>query len=184
MSEILINYDELVQEALRSVVKTVLKNVEKDGLPGEHHFYIAFKTHAEGVEISPHLKSRYPDEMTIVLQHRYWGLKIDEDQFEIGLSFNQKPELLVIPYAAIVGFVDPSVSFALQFNDDDEGEDDLEFESTDDTAGSDEVTIELANEESAPAPQKTKNKTKKKTKKNDESDVSNVVTLDAFRKKS
>ena len=184
MSEILINYDELVQEALRSVVKTVLKNVEKDGLPGEHHFYIAFKTHAEGVEISPHLKSRYPDEMTIVLQHRYWGLKIDEDQFEIGLSFNQKPELLVIPYAAIVGFVDPSVSFALQFNEDSEeqSEDALEFEADADAIN--EVTIELANEESAQATQKTKKKTKKNTKDNDESGVSNVVTLDAFRNKS
>ena len=122
--------------------------------------------------------------MTIVLQHRYWGLKIDEDQFEIGLSFNQKPELLVIPYSAVVGFVDPSVSFALQFNEDSEehseqhSEDALEFEAVDGAA--DEVTIELANEESAPAPQKTKNKTKK----TNEPDVSNVVTLDAFRNKS
>ena len=174
MSEILINYDEMVQDALRSVVKRVLKNVEKDGLPGEHHFYIAFKTQAEGVEISPHLKSRYPEEMTIVLQHRYWGLKIDEDQFEIGLSFNQKPELLVIPYAAIVGFVDPSVQFALQFNDDSEDDDALEIDLTDEDI--DEITVELANEELAAAP--------KKTKKKSESDVSNVVTLDAFRNKS
>lgn len=171
MSEIMINYDELVQNALRGVVKAVLKNVEKNGLPGEHHFYIAFKTHAEGVEISPHLKSRYPDEMTIVLQHRYWGLKIDEDQFEIGLSFNQKPELLVIPYTAIVGFVDPSVQFALQFNED--SEDGEEIESED---GADEVTIELANEENAPE--------LKKAKEQNDSDVSNVVTLDAFRNKS
>lgn len=174
MSEILINYDELVQNALRGVVKAVLKNVEKNGLPGEHHFYIAFKTHAEGVEISPHLKSRYPDEMTIVLQHRYWGLKIDEDQFEIGLSFNQKPELLVIPYTAIVGFVDPSVQFALQFNEDSEDGDEIESEDGED--GADEVTIELANEENAP-------ELKKATEQND-SDVSNVVTLDAFRNKS
>lgn len=174
MSEILINYDEMVQDALRSVVKRVLKNVEKDGLPGEHHFYIAFRTQAEGVEISPHLKSRYPEEMTIVLQHRYWGLKIDEEQFEIGLSFNQKPELLVIPYAAIVGFVDPSVQFALQFNEDGEDDDALEIDLTDEAI--DEITVELANEETAPAP--------KKTKKKSESDVSNVVTLDAFRNKS
>lgn len=174
MSEILINYDELVQNALRGVVKAVLKNVEKNGLPGEHHFYIAFKTHAEGVEISPHLKSRYPDEMTIVLQHRYWGLKIDEDQFEIGLSFNQKPELLVIPYTAIVGFVDPSVQFALQFNED--SEDGEEFESEDGEDSANEVTIDPANEENSPE--------LKKAKEQNDSDVSNVVTLDAFRNKS
>ncbi len=174
MSEIMINYDELVQNALRGVVIAVLKDVEKNGLPGEHHFYIAFKTHAEGVEISPHLKSRYPDEMTIVVQHRYWGLKVDENQFEIGLSFNQKPELLVIPYSAIVGFVDPSVQFALQFNE--ENDDDDEFEDDDDLDVIEETTIELANEETAPLP--------KKAKEQNDSDGSNVVTLDAFRKKS
>jgi len=174
MSEILINYDELVQDALRGVVKKVLKNVEDDGLPGEHHFYIAFKTHAEGVDISPHLKSRYPDEMTIVVQNVYWGLKIDEEQFEIGLNFNQKPEILVIPYKAIVGFVDPSVQFALQFNDSSDNDDEPEI--ADDETILDDITVELANEEM----QASENKDEVNT----ESDGSNVVTLDAFRNKS
>ena len=175
MSEITINYDELVQEALRGVVKAVLKNIEKDGLPGEHHFYIAFKTHGEGVEISPHLKSRYPDEMTIVVQHRYWGLKIDDDQFEIGLSFNEKPELLVVPYSAVVGFVDPSVQFALQFNEDDEDGDTLENE--DGVESIVESSLEKADAKKSPA-------TKSPKAENEAGSSDNVVTLDAFRKKS
>ena len=112
----LIPYDDIVQEALRSVVRQVLGDIEKaGGLPGEHHFYIAFKTRAPGVEIPAHLRERYPDEMTIVIQHRYWDLAVTDDWFQIGLSFNQVPAKLHIPYSAVTGFVDPHVNFALQF---------------------------------------------------------------------
>jgi|TARA_R100000501_G_scaffold16352_1_gene29713 hypothetical protein len=112
----LIPYDEYVQEALRGVVYLTLTNIASAGsLPGGHHFYIAFKTRAKGVDIPAHLLERYPDEMTVVVQHRYWDLKVDREGFEIGLSFNQVPAKLVIPFDAIIGFVDPSVNFALQF---------------------------------------------------------------------
>jgi len=112
----LIPYDEIVQEALRAVVGRVLGEVETTGrLPGEHHFYITFKTGATGVDIPRHLSERFPDEMTIVIQNRFWDLKVGEDGFEVGLSFNQAPARLVIPFSAITGFVDPAVNFALQF---------------------------------------------------------------------
>jgi len=112
----LIPYDEIVQEALRAVVGRVLGEVESTGtLPGEHHFYITFKTGAAGVDIPRHLSERFPDEMTIVIQNRFWDLKVEEDGFQVGLSFNQAPAKLVIPFAAITGFVDPAVNFALQF---------------------------------------------------------------------
>jgi hypothetical protein len=113
----LIPYDEIVQEALRAVVGRVLGQVEAGGgeLPGNHHFYITFKTHAPGVSIPNHLKERFPDEMTIVLQNKFWDLSVEEDQFSVGLTFNQVPAKLVIPFAAITAFVDPAVDFGLQF---------------------------------------------------------------------
>ena len=118
----LIPYDEIVQDALRAVVGRVLSQiVGYDSLPGEHHFYITFKTQAPGVDIPAHLIAKFPDEMTIVLQNRFWDLTVAEDYFSVGLSFNQTPSTLVIPYAAITAFVDPSVDFGLQFqvSDDD-----------------------------------------------------------------
>ncbi len=112
----LIPYDEIVQDALRGVVKRVLARILDAGsLPGAHHFYIAFRTRAPGVDIPRHLLERYPDEMTIVVQHRYWDLEVDDDGFGIGLSFNQVPAKLRVPYEAVTGFVDPAVNFALQF---------------------------------------------------------------------
>lgn len=112
----LIPYDEIVQDALRAVVGRVLGEVEEAGsLPGGHHFYITFRTRAPGVDIPKHLLERFPDEMTIVIQNRYWDLKVYEDRFEVGLSFNQVPAKLHIPYAAVTAFVDPAVNFALQF---------------------------------------------------------------------
>ena len=112
----LIPYDEIVQDALRAVVGRVLRQIEgHDSLPGEHHFYITFKTQAVGVDIPAHLIAKFPDEMTIVLQNRFWDLKVGDDHFSVGLSFNQTPSMLVIPYAAITAFVDPSVDFGLQF---------------------------------------------------------------------
>ena len=113
----LIPYDSIVQEALRAVVGRVLSEIEDGGseLPGAHHFYITFKTHAPGVTIPAQLRERFPDEMTIVLQNKFWDLNVREDGFSVGLSFNQIPAALDIPYSAITQFVDPAVDFGLQF---------------------------------------------------------------------
>lgn len=113
----LIPYDEIVQEALRAVVGRVLGQVIDAGgvLPGDHHFYITFKTAAAGVDIPTHLHERFPDEMTIVLQNKFWDLVVEPDLFSVGLSFNQIPTKLVVPFSAITAFVDPAVDFGLQF---------------------------------------------------------------------
>ncbi|MBA4164268.1 MAG: hypothetical protein C0510_06505 [Erythrobacter sp.] len=113
----LIPYDEIVQEALRAVVGRVLGEIERTGgdLPGSHHFYITFKTGAPGVSIPTRLRERFPDEMTIVLQNKFWDLEVNETGFSVGLSFNQIPTKLSIPFAAITAFVDPAVDFGLQF---------------------------------------------------------------------
>ena len=113
----LIPYDEIVQEALRAVVGRVLGEVQMSGgtLPGNHHFYITFKTGAPGVSIPKHLRDRFPDEMTIVLQNKFWDLAVDDDGFRVGLSFNQIASKLEIPFSAITAFVDPAVDFGLQF---------------------------------------------------------------------
>jgi hypothetical protein len=112
----LIPYDEIVQDALRAVVGRVLGQVERSGLPGNHHFYITFKTQAPGVDIPRHLTDRYPDEMTIVIQNRFWDLHVGKSGFEVGLSFNQVGSKLSIPFAAITAFQDPAVDFALHFS--------------------------------------------------------------------
>lgn len=110
-----IRYDLLVQEALKGVVRRILTDAARDGLPGEHHFYISFKTDAPGVRLSPRLRERYPRDMTIVLQHQYDALTVGENAFEVGLSFSGVPERLRVPYAALTGFFDPSVQFGLKF---------------------------------------------------------------------
>jgi hypothetical protein len=112
-----IRYDILAQEALRGVVRTVLVDAAKNGLPGEHHFYISFDTRADGVRLSPRMLAQYPQEMTLVLQHQFWDLVVTEDGFEVGVSFSGIPERLAIPFAAIKGFFDPSVQFGLQFEE-------------------------------------------------------------------
>ena len=114
--ESLIPYDEIVQEALRDVVARVLGEVERSGgLPGGHHFYITFKTRLPGVSIPKHLMERFPDEMTIVIQHRFWDLKVGEDGFSVGLSFGGVPSTLEVPFAAVTQFHDPAVEFSLTF---------------------------------------------------------------------
>ena len=110
-----IDYEALAQDALRGVVRTVLTQAAKSGLPGDHHFYISFDTGASGVVLSKRLKDKYPAEMTIVLQHRFWDLSVDAERFSVGLSFNQVPALLTIPFSAITGFHDPAVNFELRF---------------------------------------------------------------------
>jgi hypothetical protein len=114
--ESLIPYDEIVQEALRDVVGRVLGEVERSGgLPGEHHFYITFHTRMPGVSIPKHLMERFPEEMTIVIQNRFWDLKVEKDVFSVGLSFNGVPASLRVPFAAVTDFVDPAVDFSLKF---------------------------------------------------------------------
>jgi hypothetical protein len=112
-----IRYDILAQDALRGVIRKVLSEVAATGsLPGDHHFFITFMTNAPGVRISAHLRSKYQEQMTIVIQHQFWDLKVTETHFEIGLSFSDAPEKLVVPFAAVRGFYDPSVNFELEFD--------------------------------------------------------------------
>jgi hypothetical protein len=110
-----IRYDLLAQQALRGVVRNVLADTAKKGLPGDHHFYISFDTSADGVRMSDRLRKQYPEEITIILQHQFWDLVVGEDGFEVGLSFGGVPERIGVPFEAIKGFFDPSVQFGLQF---------------------------------------------------------------------
>lgn len=116
MAEDHIRYDILAQEALRGVMRKVLAEVARTGLPGNHHFFITFLTGAPGVRISSRLRERYPEQMTIVVQFQYWDLKVTETGFEIGLSFSDIPEKLEVPFSAVRGFYDPSVNFELEFD--------------------------------------------------------------------
>ena len=110
----LIRYDLLVQDALRSVVRKVLSDTARAGLPGDHHFNIAFKTGVPGVVVPPGIRSRFPDEMSIILQHEFWDLVVNQDAFEVSLNFSRKPERLTVPFDAITGFTDPSVPFGFK----------------------------------------------------------------------
>ncbi|MGC1465956.1 MAG: ClpXP protease specificity-enhancing factor SspB [Pseudolabrys sp.] len=118
-----IRYDLLTQQALRAVVRNVLADAAKKGLPGEHHFYITFDTHAEGVKLSPRLREQFPEEMTVILQHQFWDLTVTEQGFEVGLSFGGVPERVGAPFDAVNAFFDPSVQFGLQFEEIVEGQD-------------------------------------------------------------
>ncbi|AXB77561.1 hypothetical protein V474_18530 [Novosphingobium barchaimii LL02] len=139
----MIPYDEIVQEALRAVVGRVLGQVEAAGgvLPGSHHFYITFKTGAPGVSIPADLRARFPDEMTIVMQNKFWDLGVSDRGFTVSLSFNQMPAKLDIPFSAITAFVDPAVDFGLQFQAMDDGEQDDDMSAT---AGNDESERDVA----------------------------------------
>ena len=110
-----IRYDLLAQDALRGLVRKVLTDTAKSGLPGEHHFSISFRTDAEGVKLSPRLREQFPQEMTVILQYQFWDLKVTDQAFEVGLSFGGVPEKLSVPFAAIKSFFDPAVQFGLQF---------------------------------------------------------------------
>ena len=159
-------YPELMERALKSVVRAALDLIADDGLPGEHHLYITFRTEAPGVDITPRLRAQYPEEMTVVLQHQFWGLETDDDGFEVTLSFGGISERLVIPWDAMVGFVDPSVEFGLRFGTDLEAV--LDGDSDEGETGEGEA-------EDSEAPEA------------DEADeagmTGEVVTLDSFRKK-
>ena len=115
------HYDALVDDALRGVVRRVLRQVADKGLPGSHHFYISFRSNDAGVQLPPYLRAKYPEEMTIVLQHQYWDLILTEEFFEVTVSFNKQQERIKVPFAALSAFVDPSVRFGLQFDRKDKG---------------------------------------------------------------
>ncbi|MCC5977063.1 MAG: Stringent starvation protein B [Salinarimonas sp.] len=115
MTQDLIRYDLLVQDALKGVVRKVLGDAARDGLPGEHHFYVSFRTDFPGVRLSTRMREKYPQDMTIVLQHQFWDLSVTEHALEVGLSFSGVPERLLIPFDALTGFFDPSVQFGLKF---------------------------------------------------------------------
>ena len=170
MSDDLIRYDVLAQDALRGVMRKVLGEVEKTGLPGEHHFFITFLTNASGVRISSRLREKYPDQMTIVLQHQYWDLKVTDTAFEIGLSFSDIPERLLVPFAAIKGFYDPSVNFELEF--------DVELEPITEVQG-ETTPVPLA--VAGPGTGVSKDETEDEK---EEGGSADVVSLDAFRKKT
>ena len=169
-----IRYDILAQDALRSVIRKVLSEVAVTGhLPGEHHFFITFLTNAPGVRISQHLKAKYAEQMTIVVQHQFWDLKVTESLFEIGLSFSDTPEKLVIPFNAIRGFYDPSVSFELEFDVPAvEEEEEHSAEITAYPAFAEKVEETTTEEPTPPAGGDDNNK------------GGSVVSLDSFRKKN
>jgi len=160
-----LRYDKMVEEALRGVVRESLAFAAEHGLPGDHHFYITFRTHLPGVSVPDYARARHPDEMTIVLQHQFWDLDVDENGFAVTLSFSGKSERLVIPFSAVTGFADPSAKFGLQFQGI-PGQDDEDEDFEDDDAAAPETGAAPA---TPPAV-------------GDDSD-GKVVTLDRFRKK-
>ena len=110
------HYEQLAQDALRGVIRSALERAAlPEGLPGAHHFYVTFKTRAPGVSVPPDILAKYPDEMTVVLQHQYWDLKVEADRFSVMLKFGGMPKVLAMPYTAVTRFYDPSVQFLLQF---------------------------------------------------------------------
>ena len=170
----ILRYDKMVEKALRSVVRHALDHVIKDGLPGDHHFYITFMTQFPGVDLPPYLKEQYPDEMTIVLQYQFYGLEVDEEKMAITLSFNNVPERLVIPLEAVTIFADPSVNFALQFQPMDEYDYDEEF---------DDYVEDMPVLQENPSVKDPKKKDSEKTGGDDDDKKGKVISLDSFRKK-
>ncbi|WP_048648161.1 SspB family protein [Nitratireductor soli] len=186
MAEDRIRYDILAQDALRGVMRKVLTEVARTGLPGEHHFFITFLTTAPGVRVSSRLRERYPEQMTIVLQYQYWDLKVTETGFEVGLSFADVPEMLSVPFSAVRGFYDPSVNFELEF--------DVRPDESVTPANLEEVPPapavgEVSAKDKPAAPARRKKSPKAAPEGDDEADGkadskgAEVVSLDAFRKK-
>ncbi|HJM90814.1 MAG: ClpXP protease specificity-enhancing factor SspB [Alphaproteobacteria bacterium] len=165
MAQDLMQYGQMVEDSLRGVVRMALTRAATDGLLGEHHFYIDFKTQYPGVDIPDHLSAQYPDEMTIVIQHKFWGLEVGEEAFEITLSFGGQGQRLYIPFRALTSFLDPSVQFGLQFGQQDDGS----YAETSKAPGGETAVTAPESE--------TEGKTGAKDENGD-----NVVTLDQFRK--
>jgi hypothetical protein len=183
MAEDHIRYDILAQEALRGVMRKVLAEVARTGLPGNHHFFITFMTGAPGVRISTRLRERYPDQMTIVLQYQYWDLKVSETGFEVGLSFSDIPERLEIPFSAVRGFYDPSVNFELEFDvKQEQPEPAAEVEPLKKPRPPAVKGGEAEGKKAEPAKSPAK-PAKERVSAEDEAKGADVVSLDAFRKK-
>ena len=163
------NYNEIVEKALKGVVREALNRAAATGLPGNHHFYISFATNFPQVEMPAQLKDRYPKEITIVLQHEFWDLDINDTGFSVILSFNNKRELICVPWAAITGFADPSVQFGLQFNSIEDIDIDLMAGSTVNSAVKDSIDEAPRNEKDGLATTVPA--------------IADVVELDQFRKK-
>lgn len=192
-----LSYERMVEDALRGVLRQALKITEAQGLPGAHHFYITFDTTHPGVKIAPSLKALHPNEMTIVLQHQYWDLNVDDERFEITLSFSGVSQRMSVPFAAVTAFADPHAKFGLQFHvefeeqseDDEDGEDDASDPPLEDEAPADNtqvdsihVTQQLKNARK-PGAGRPALKTVKADGETGEDTENKVVTLDAFRKK-
>ncbi|MFK5980715.1 MAG: ClpXP protease specificity-enhancing factor SspB [Rhizobiaceae bacterium] len=191
-NEDLIRYDILTQEALRGVIKRVLEEVMNCGLPGEHHFFITFDTNHPGVRLSKRMKERYPEDMTIVIQHTYWDLEVNEGSFKIDLSFDDIRERLKVPYDSVKGFFDPWVKFGLQFEAV-HGEEEISPEHLPVKSSPRELSVVNPQKKPAKAAPKKKTRAKKKVKNAVEEDATSsgdqkpesadVVSLDSFRKK-
>jgi len=158
MSSDTIDYASFIDKAMRGAVRDILRQIETSGLPGQHHFFISYRTDHAGVQMSPMLRSKYPKEITIVLQHQFWDLHVEELQFRVSLSFSNIPEKLVIPFAALTGFADPSTKFGLQFHNAKLEEMEGANTSVEGPAGAE-------------------------TEDNDPKESAEIITLDAFRKK-
>ena len=175
MAEDHIRYDILAQEALRGVMRKVLAEVARTGLPGNHHFFITFLTNAPGVRVSSRLRERYPEQMTIVIQFQYWDLKVTDTGFEVGLSFSDVPEKLEIPFAAVRGFYDPSVNFELEF--------DVKTDPAEAQPETEETVKEIAPRPAAAKKSTSAAKAPKAVEDKAAEKGADVVSLDAFRKK-
>ena len=186
-----IQYNVLVQNALRDVVREILKDISKTGPIGDHYFYLAFDTSHKGIEISAKLRKQFPNEMTIVLQHQFWNLEVHKDYFKVKLHFGNLPEILKIPFASLVGFYDPSVDFAIDFGR--SGKADTKNKGTENTV---EKSGEIENKprksgtkSSVPKPfviatqKKTAGTSKSETDSSTEPEDAKVISLDDFRKK-
>lgn len=184
-----LNYELLVEDALRSVVRTSLGTIEKAGLPGETHFYISFSTTHPGVKISDELRTKHPENMTIVLQHQFGDLKVGNDEFSVTLFFAGKPSPMTIPFQSITNFNDPSVGFGLQFGEADSDENNNDRTATDaDTkvdSGPNYRPYDKQDDVALDSPTPTQHKEEYSGRKNDEAAGSSadVVSLDMFRKK-
>lgn len=186
-----LHYEKMVEDALRGVVRQALEITAKEGLPGVHHFYITFRTRYPGVEISPHLIGRHPEEMTIVLQNQFWGLDVTPEFFEVTLSFNKVNERLHVPFAAVSSFADPASKFGLQFNVDPAIErpaaafDDAEFDPELEDESAPPITISTARLRKSASEESEGPKVGKAEAPGSKGGNSGgkVVALDAFRKK-
>jgi uncharacterized protein len=184
MATDLIRYDLLVQDALRSVVRKVLADTARNGLVGDHHFNIAFKTHAPGVVVPPAVKQRFPDEMSIILQHEFWDLAVTQDAFEVNLNFSRKPERLIVPFDSITGFTDPSVPFGFKLEprvSETASQAPAPAPPEDKRAGPSPAPIKPASIK--PVTQGAAPKSREPAEKPPEPTETKVVSIDAFRKK-